>query len=169
MTALVLWSSDLLLPLDTRSPARARDLVGRVLAEHELAYLVDDVRLVVSELVSNAVVHARSPVRVSMAELLFCVRLTVFDECADPLVVPLAGQPDGDGEWGRGLRVVDACSSDWGTDMAPSGGKSVWALFPVRPISSWVGGDGHAALSAAGQCPRRRTMDTTDRRRGLYP
>ena len=156
MTVSVLWSSDVLLPPDTGSPARARDFVARRLAEHDLTYLVDDVRLVASELVSNAVVHARSPVRVSVDELLFCVRLTVFDECGDALVIPLPRRPDGEGEGGRGLRVVDACSSDWGSDVALSGGKSVWALFPVRPRSSWVGddrpGSGH-----------RRSMDATDR------
>ena len=138
MTAQVVWSSDVDFQPVTWAPAQARDFVARRLAEHELAYLVDDVRLVVSELVTNAVVHAQTPIRVSVAQLLFCVRLTVFDESADLPVVPLARQLDSDAVGGRGLWVTEACSSDWGTELGRAGEKAVWALFPVRPESSWI-------------------------------
>ena len=137
MTELVVWSSDVHLSPKMTSPAHARDFVGQRLAEHGLTYLIDDVRLVASELVTNAAVHARTRIKVSVAELLFCVRLTVFDDCVDLLVRPTAGGPDDDAEGGRGLWITQACSSGWGTDMG-HGWKSVWALFPVRPQSSWI-------------------------------
>jgi anti-sigma regulatory factor (Ser/Thr protein kinase) len=133
MTEQVVWASRVQLRPETGSPARARDFVGHQLAEHGLSYLIDDVRLVVSELVTNAVVHARTPIEVSVAELLFCVRLMVFDESAELPVSPPAGWSGEDAEGGRGLWVTEACSSDWGTDPAGGDGKSVWALFPVRP------------------------------------
>jgi anti-sigma regulatory factor (Ser/Thr protein kinase) len=108
------------------------------LVHHGLGYLVDDVRLVVSELVTNAVVHASTPVRVRIEALPVCVKLTVHDECAD--LPALHEQPICvDAEGGRGLQVIDACSFDWGTDVGPGNGKSMWARFAVRPGCSWVG------------------------------
>lgn len=137
MSELVVWSSDVHLPPEPTSPGLARAFLDRRLVEHRLTYLSDDVRLVVSELVTNAVVHARTPVKVSVAELLFCLRLTVFDDCDDLPVIHGAGRPEIDAEGGRGLWVTEACSSSWGTDRG-HGWKSVWALFPVRPKSSWI-------------------------------
>ena len=154
MTVQVVWSSGVDFLPETRSPAQARDFVTRRLAEHELAYLIEDVRLVVSELVSNAVAHAQTPIRVSVAELLFCLRLTVSDDSADLRFIPPARQVDGDAEGGRGLWVTEACSYDWGTDLGSAGGKAVWALFPVRPKSSWVEA-GSSTVTVPVQSPRR--------------
>jgi anti-sigma regulatory factor (Ser/Thr protein kinase) len=52
-------------------PAEARAFVELHLTHHELRYLVDDIRLVVSELVTNAVVHASTPVKVGIEALPF--------------------------------------------------------------------------------------------------
>jgi anti-sigma regulatory factor (Ser/Thr protein kinase) len=57
MEQATLWSDHTVLPASPDSPAEARAFVVRLLVEHRLLYLVDDVRLVASELATNAVVH----------------------------------------------------------------------------------------------------------------
>jgi hypothetical protein len=95
-----------------------------------LAGLADDLELIVSELVTNAVrVAADSPMRPPAV----CLRLSsdgrsLLVEVWDPSRrAPVRVQPDPFGERGRGLYLVDALSTRWGWFHAPSGGKVVWA------------------------------------------
>jgi anti-sigma regulatory factor (Ser/Thr protein kinase) len=97
--------------------------------EVQLAYLVDHIQLVASELVTNAVVHARTPVRVRIEELPSCVKLTVHDGAADLPVLRLERRTSADAENGRGMWVIDACSAEWGSDLRLGSGRSTWALF----------------------------------------
>ena len=62
-----IWKHDLELTAHATSAARARCFVGQRLIEHELQYLADDVQLVVSELATNALTHARTPFTVTLA------------------------------------------------------------------------------------------------------
>lgn len=134
MTTQLAWSDEARFAPERTSSGMARAFVGRQLLDHDLGYLVDDVRLVASELVTNAVEHARTPVRLRIEKLRFCVKLTVYDERADMPVDPLARRVEDDAEGGRGLWVTDACSTDWGTSLGSTGDKSVWAVFPVRQV-----------------------------------
>lgn len=143
MTTSVVWAAERHFePVET-SPGQARDFVTSQLLRHDLAYLADDVRLVVSELVTNAVIHAATPTHVRLEELSFCVKLTVSDDSVDMPVRRLSSRLTSHDEGGRGLWAVDACSADWGTDLAGSEGKCIWALFAVRPTSSWVTSTAH--------------------------
>jgi len=83
------WADEVKFAPVLTAPADAREFVDRHLTHHKLPYLVEDIRLVVSELVTNAVVHASTRVRVRLEELPFCVKLTVYDESDDlPIVCP---------------------------------------------------------------------------------
>lgn len=132
MTAQCVWADEVQFAPASTSPAAARDFVERLLMHHELAYLVDDIQLVVSELVTNAVVHARTPVRVRIEELPSCVKLTVHDGSADLPVLCLERRTSADEENGRGMWIIDACSAGWGSDLGSGSGKSTWAVFGVR-------------------------------------
>jgi DNA-binding NarL/FixJ family response regulator len=90
---------------DRSSPRAARHFVTEALRSWQLDGLADTVTLLVSELVTNAVVHADSDVEV-------LVRLT-----ADAAV---------DDTSGRGLALVEAMARRWGVDRRPGGGKTVW-------------------------------------------
>ncbi|MDX6325419.1 MAG: hypothetical protein QOK15_1773 [Nocardioidaceae bacterium] len=138
MRQLVVWCVEEQFPQERSSVREARDFVVRALVQHGLSHLVDDIKLVVSELMTNAVVHAETPVRVVVEELPFCVKLSVYDESADRPVPRLSQRLDSDGDDGRGLWITDACSADWGVDLGRGFGKCVWALFAVPPKSSWV-------------------------------
>lgn len=131
----MVWANELHVVPATTSPAQAREFVERYCRDHDVPYLVEDIRLVVSELVTNAVVHARTRIRVRIEELPSCVKLTVYDESLDLPVLSLAGHLVAEDESGRGLWLVDACSDAWGTDLEDVDGKSTWAVFAVRPES----------------------------------
>lgn len=136
MTSSVVWLNELHVPPADDSAARARQFVRNYCADQDLPELADDVQLVVSELVTNAVVHARTRIRVRIEELPSCVKLTVYDEAVDRPVPSLARRVLDEDESGRGLWLVDACTADWGTDVTGQEGKSTWAIFPVSSSPS---------------------------------
>ena len=122
------WSYDIRLAIQPVSASRARDFVRHRLGEQGLAYLEDDVVLVVSELATNAMVHARTPFRVCLQAFELTLLLEVEDGCqTGPVLV--APQPLD--TRGRGLAIVRLLSRDWGVNARVDGGKSVWAEFDL--------------------------------------
>jgi anti-sigma regulatory factor (Ser/Thr protein kinase) len=121
------WSLETVLAADTVSASRARDFVSFHLVEHHLRYLIDDVRLVVSELATNALGHAQTPFIVTLQEEV--VLLTVQDGSAS---VPVHSAAQGTDAAGRGLAIVDLVNRDWGVTPRPDGTKSVWAAFAAH-------------------------------------
>ncbi|MYS33864.1 anti-sigma regulatory factor (Ser/Thr protein kinase) [Streptomyces sp. KhCrAH-43] len=113
------------LPRRPESAAVARRLTEAALCCWGLGELADDGALIVSELVANAVRHARrESVRVLVERISQRkVRVAVTDFSRGLPVECQAG--DGD-ESGRGLLLVAALASDWGTDTR-RWGKVVWA------------------------------------------
>jgi anti-sigma regulatory factor (Ser/Thr protein kinase) len=113
------------LPRRPESVGTARRLVRAALAAWSLDDLADDSMLIVSELVSNAVQHARSRfirVTVTRPEAMR-VRIGVVDKSKR---LPEFREPHVGDDGGRGLALVGALAKDWGTDQLPWG-KRVWA------------------------------------------
>lgn len=91
---------------------------------------------VVSELVTNAVTAAAtspdpdplSPltVRLTIRLLARRVRVEVYDTSPE---LPVPRAPSGDDERGRGLHIVGALATEYGTTPDGEGGKTVWASF----------------------------------------
>ena len=125
----MLWSHDTELAAQAISASRAREFVRRHLAEHELSYLADEVQLVVSELVTNALMHARTPFRVALRAVDRSVMVEVRDGSPSD---PSPGDARHLDTGGRGLAIVDQLSRDWGVVADADGGKSVWAAFDRR-------------------------------------
>ena len=92
-----------------------------------------DVELIVSELVTNVVLHVEhdgeSFALVVFAQLGATLRLEVHDSGES---MSLTAEPDSTGEHGRGLWIVDMLAQSWGVDETP-GGKCVWA-----EIEAWA-------------------------------
>jgi anti-sigma regulatory factor (Ser/Thr protein kinase) len=84
--------------------------------------LLDEAELVVSELATNAIVHARSAFSVSVRSEGGRVRLSVSDTSP---VAPFVRDPGPSAMFGRGMRLIGDVASDWGVDVA-AGGKTVW-------------------------------------------
>jgi two-component sensor histidine kinase len=92
-------------------------------------YLVDPVRLVASELATNALVHAQTAFSVTLAASDQTVLLTVRDESLDLPTRRIAQAMDLSG---RGLDIVGIISRDWGIKEEGAGSKAVWASFAIR-------------------------------------
>jgi len=113
--------SEVFLPVPEAVPATRR-FVSDVLARWQEDALVPDATVIVSELASNAVLHAHSPFRVSIDRSVGMVCISIQDVAAD-----LARQqPESIEPGGRGMVIVEALSRRWGCDSLP-GGKVVWA------------------------------------------
>lgn len=86
--------------------------------------------LLVSELVTNALLHARSEIDLVLRVLEKAVRCEVYDGSrATPTLRPV----DSAAVTGRGLALVAHLASDWGTERTPDG-KVVW--FEVQVMRS---------------------------------
>ena len=123
------WSHSLQVSAEPASASLAREFVGSHLLNAGLPRLVDDLRLVVSELVTNAISHARTPSTVVLERSGPSVTLTVRD-CSSSL--PLLRAADSMAGGGRGLGIVDVLSRDWGVVSPLGEPKSVWAAFAVE-------------------------------------
>jgi anti-sigma regulatory factor (Ser/Thr protein kinase) len=122
-----LASASLTLPCEPVAPTRGRRWLQDVLSDWGVEALADVAALPTSELITNAVLHARTPLTVSLA--LHADVLHV--EVADASPAPVAAFPhDLDAATGRGLALVAALSERWGVHAQPPG-KAVW--FDVRP------------------------------------
>jgi anti-sigma regulatory factor (Ser/Thr protein kinase) len=113
------------------SAGRARRAARTMLTDWRLERLVEDVDLVVSELVTNALLHsgdadgAADPIRFELdlrGRTLIC---RVVDSSPLP---PRPEEATETAESGRGLILVEALASAWDWEDLPEG-KSVWASF----------------------------------------
>jgi two-component sensor histidine kinase len=128
----VCWSHQATFDASPISASRARDFVTRRLIDHRLMYLVDPVRLVASELATNALVHAQTAFGVTLEGSEQTVLLTVRDgSCALPTRRATKAMDPA----GRGLAIVAIVSLDWGTNDDGAGSKTVWASFALRRTS----------------------------------
>ncbi|MEU1055782.1 SpoIIE family protein phosphatase [Streptomyces sp. NPDC005876] len=89
----------------------------------------DAVLLVVSELVTNALVHTDGPVRLDLTLVGGKLRIAVADASPRTPVKPTSIGWEATG--GRGILLVEAVSAAWGT-LPVSGGKQVWSEIPVE-------------------------------------
>ena len=89
---------------------------------------IGSVNLLTTELVANAVVHARSAVDLVALHLGDSVRVEVHD-AAD--AAPTMRDQADDAISGRGLGLFNSMASRWGTDRAGDKGKVVWFELEV--------------------------------------
>lgn len=122
------------LPPSPVSPSVARNLVGGACQAWNLGAVLHPGRAVLSELVANAVEHARTEMEVSISRRGSALHLAVRDRNPTlPRIIEL--RPVRPGlpldERGHGLRVVHADSIAWGA-IPTIGGKMVWATVRDR-------------------------------------
>ncbi|MEV0607340.1 ATP-binding protein [Polymorphospora rubra] len=118
-----------------QAPGRARELVDGACRTWDLEHVVEDAKLIVSELVSNAVEHAGTDIDVTVRCHRGLLRLGVADRS---VTTPVPATRDEGGRAGggpvalrgRGLPMVASQSREWGVIPGPSG-KIVWAALPT--------------------------------------
>jgi hypothetical protein len=122
---------------DTGSVRTARDFTVVTLQRWGIAERSQDIAIVVSELLTNALRHAlpgsgdsraRRPIRFGLLQPGSCVLCAVADPSRAAPVLQTRGSF---AETGRGMQIICALSDQWG--FAPSDtGKVVWAMFRRR-------------------------------------
>jgi hypothetical protein len=120
-----LTRSLVLLPVTASTP-QARHWVAEQLADLPREAR-DSAVLLVSELVTNAVLHAVTPVVVSVHRFYDRVRVDVADRSP---MAPAARSYEVDAVTGRGLSLLELLPSAWGVQPIPDG-KIVWCELPV--------------------------------------
>lgn len=116
----------------TTAARTARRFADEVLGGWGCAPLLDTVQLLVSELVTNAVVHARSEAEVGIRLSANAVRVEVTDhsEALPVRRVPAPEQPGG-----RGIALVEQMARSWGIELLDVG-KRIWFEIDRSPGTS---------------------------------
>ena len=127
---------EFLLPAQSTAPGAAREKLALVLRNWRLDEILDTATLLVSELVTNAVRHAGSSVRITVTVEGARVRTSVWDQNLAPLPAPASlGSTDvieDLAEGGRGLYLVQEMADNWGADTTADG-KCVWFELQTSP------------------------------------
>lgn len=119
--------SSIPLPPSANAPAIARTFVEERSGDLAPA-LVDDALVLVSELVTNAVLHGQPEIRLRLRRIPPGIGVAVSDE-GDDLDQVRPSHPSARATSGRGLAIVDTLAADWGV-QAGTPGKVVW--FELR-------------------------------------
>ena len=114
------------LPATPRTPERARTFVADTLHGTPYDTIGDDVALVVSELITNAVMHTRAAVVLTLQAGDGRVRVEVHDQLGGAFARLGGARAEG----GRGLDIVATLASAWGVETVVDDGKMVWAELP---------------------------------------
>jgi sigma-B regulation protein RsbU (phosphoserine phosphatase) len=118
----------LLLDPDPRAASQARAFVAQAFADD--AARSEVAQLLVSELVTNAVVHAASAVSVRVDVADGVATVSVRDADTGPLVMRRSRETELD-EGGRGFLLIATLADAWGTEHH-GGHKTVWFRLGVR-------------------------------------
>ncbi|HEX4978147.1 MAG TPA: SpoIIE family protein phosphatase [Nocardioides sp.] len=152
-------------PPHEHSVGDARRFVRDTLAGWGLDDVAELAVLAVSELVTNALVHAGTPSEVELDLGPETVRLSVRDSHPERTLELVAGHPDADAEGGRGLLITAALAPTWGVRYTRTD-KTVWLEFPVPedlvlPPADPQSGTAAAAVPAGTRTPPTGATSTT--------
>jgi anti-sigma regulatory factor (Ser/Thr protein kinase) len=125
-------------PPAARSVPEARRAVSATLFEWGMDGLVDTVVLLASEIVTNAVLHARTDLTVSVSTEGSGVRVTVLDGSPVP---PALRHHSATSTTGRGIQLLDMLADSWQAELSPQG-KAVWFTVSSErdPWAAFAGG-----------------------------
>ncbi len=115
-------SSSWSLPRDATAAGQARRLTRHFLLHRGLAEHAETAELLVSELVTNALVHGHGPITLRLRRRRGTLRCEVTDHCAE---VPGNRPQSPDSETGRGIHLLEMLARRWGVRCLDRG-KAVW-------------------------------------------
>ncbi|MGH9280570.1 MAG: SpoIIE family protein phosphatase [Acidimicrobiales bacterium] len=108
---------------ESEAVRRARAEVVKRAADLRQEALADDAALVLSELMTNALLHGGGCTGIDVSPIVDGIRIEVRDPSR---LAPMMGRPSDESLTGRGLRLVARVAARWGTEIEPSG-KVMWA------------------------------------------
>lgn len=119
--------------MESTSPAAARYFAQRSGCAEHSQELLDDALLLITELVTNSLLHGGPPIVLAIECDGEGLHVRVRDGSLD---VPAPRAPDEDAESGRGMTLVDLISDTWGVTPVEDDygtGKEVWFELRRRP------------------------------------
>jgi anti-sigma regulatory factor (Ser/Thr protein kinase) len=137
-----------------RNVGRARRMLRDALVRSGAEHLVESATLLLSEVVTNAFVHAGTDVLVHVWPTHQAVRVEVDDGGEH---VPARRHYAGTAGTGRGLQLLDELADRWGTE-ARGAGKTVW--FEIGDL-----GSRRLTVPDGGDGPARESRDRSTRTR----
>ncbi len=114
--------------VDATTPRLARTAARETFDDWGLARFADEVLLVLSELVTNAVRYGRGPIDITLGHAESRLLVAVRDRGTGAM--PKPRQADANDENGRGMFIINTLSQRWGW-AADDEGKTVWAELPM--------------------------------------
>jgi anti-sigma regulatory factor (Ser/Thr protein kinase) len=125
-------------PAELRSAAEARRFAERTLRDWGWDGLIESARLLVSELIVNAVIHAHTPAELCMRGDGSVLRVEVSDGSS---LAPRRRPYSPTATTGRGLMILEAVADHWGVEIG-AGTKTVWFELEATAV-----GHGSGAVS----------------------
>lgn len=126
-----IWSRSLQLASAPSSAGAARAFVAEALDGTVNPSDVDCLLLLTSEIVTNAVLHAQTPVELVVSRVAGgYIRVESTDGAETP---PLLLPEQSESDTGRGMQIVAALAASWGV-ITRSAGKTVWFLYHPRQM-----------------------------------
>jgi anti-sigma regulatory factor (Ser/Thr protein kinase) len=111
---------------ESGAPGRARDFLTRFVRSEGAERYAEDGRVIVSELVTNAVRYSRTEMSVDLELTGAGLEVGVYDDGpGEPHITPATQR----GLSGRGLALVARLAQEWGVQFAERGGKRVWCVL----------------------------------------
>jgi len=107
---------------DITSISAARRYARSIIGSESVADF-DVVALLITEVVTNAIVHARTPIVMTVQVTGGTIRVEVHDEDS---ALPVVHRAEPHQPGGRGMAIVEGLADAWGVDAAPPNGKTVW-------------------------------------------
>jgi anti-sigma regulatory factor (Ser/Thr protein kinase) len=118
-----------------RAVADVRVRLREWLAGQVERHCIEDVELIATELVTNAILHGGGSAQPRLVLMDDAVRIEVRDHSPE---LPRTQDPDPDD--GRGLRIVASLSRRWGAQPTSDGDKVVWSEVRALPANLLTGG-----------------------------
>jgi anti-sigma regulatory factor (Ser/Thr protein kinase) len=115
--------AELALKMELSAPCQARAFVRAQHCHTHDGAVLDDALLLVSEMVTNAVLHGAPPLVVAVECAGPSLEIRVRDGSPD---LPRQRQARADDENGRGMLLMSSIAQSWGVDTLERGGKEVW-------------------------------------------
>ncbi len=147
------WSADLALASLPDAPRYGRLLVRRHLRAWGIAHMIDEARLVTSELLTNAVKASAGLTTIQVRLAVIggtSLVIEVRDRNPEPPVLTDAADDD---EGGRGLMIVAALCERWGYYHPAPGSKAVWAELAIPLPAREPGHPGTPPAAAMDEIP----------------
>ena len=118
------------LPISREAPALAREFLRAASCTEHHNEVLEDAVLLVSELVTNSILHGGPPVVVAIDCDVESLRVRVRDGSSE---LPAPREAKRVDVGGRGLAIVANLSDDWGVEKHGDDSKHVW--FVLRKVS----------------------------------